>query len=370
MEGWSIRRCPTPARPSAPRSHLPEVPDRPDAVAQQDGGRVDGAGGEDHLPAAELPLLAVHQRRHADAAPALEEQAADLGVGGDGQIRPRPHLRVQVAGGGGDALRPVDRDGDGEVAVLEAPVLVRQVLETGEPERLGRGAAVPGPALRRDAGDGDAAVLAVPRVVHVEVALDLAEVGQHGAPVPARGAARLPLVVVGRRAPVRHLPVDRGAAAQHPRLLVFPERRRRRVRVVVGDDPRADLQPGPVEARVEVGGAGVGVLDLLRHLARRRVLAGLQQQHAVAGAGREPVGEHGAGGAAADDDVAVLHALPPRPVAFWGVPRLRPAATAQSGFEDRSWWTSTTLPSGSWKKICSQPSWPRRRSPRTGCPVP
>ncbi len=51
---------------------------------------------------------------------------------------------------------------------------------------------------------------------------------------------------------------------------------------------------------------------------------------------------------------------PARSSARPGPPRAgRPVAIgadpAQAGFEDRSWWTSTTLPSGSWKKICSQP---------------
>ena len=74
----------------------------------------------------------------ADAARALEEQPGRLGAGGDGQVAALAHLLVQVAEGGGHALLAVDRDGDREVAVLEPPVLVRQVVEAGLAEGLGR----------------------------------------------------------------------------------------------------------------------------------------------------------------------------------------------------------------------------------------
>ena len=73
------------------------------------------------------------------------------------------------------------------------------------------------------------------------------------------------------------------------------------------DDLGGDFQLGPVKARVEIGGAGIAVQDLRRHLAVRRVLAGLADQNFVAAAGRQPVGEHGAGGAAVDNDEVEGH---------------------------------------------------------------
>ncbi|KRQ93813.1 hypothetical protein CP49_32110 [Bradyrhizobium valentinum] len=75
--------------------------------------------------------------------------------------------------------------------------------------------------LVRNAADGDTAVLAVERSVEIEVALDLLEIGQHVLPVPAHGAAGLPLFVIGRRAAVCHLAVDGGPATQHARLLIL-----------------------------------------------------------------------------------------------------------------------------------------------------
>ena len=58
IDGWSISRCPTPG--NAERTSIPisrRWPIGPDAVAQQDGRRMDGAGGEDHLRPAELLRL-------------------------------------------------------------------------------------------------------------------------------------------------------------------------------------------------------------------------------------------------------------------------------------------------------------------------
>src|SRR5438552_283199 len=85
------------------------------------------------------------------------------------------------------------------------------------------------------------------------------------------------IVRFGRRAAIGELAVDRGAAAQHPRLLVFAQRRAL-LGAVVRDDLGVDAQFLPVKARVEIGGAGIGIEDLGRHLAVGRVLPGLAQQ--------------------------------------------------------------------------------------------
>ncbi len=81
------------------------------------------------------------------------------------------------------------------IAVLERPILVRQIaeahcLEAGR-HRLG----MFGPVLLEDATNGQRPVVPVQRAVEIDVALELAEVGQHGVPAPAAGAALLPLVV-------------------------------------------------------------------------------------------------------------------------------------------------------------------------------
>jgi hypothetical protein len=136
--------------------------------------------------------------------------------------------------------------------------------------------------LARDATHRDAAILAVKRSVEVQIALDLPEVGQHVVPAPARGAARLPFVVVGRRAAVGQLAVDRGTAAEDARLLVFAQGRALLAGIVVAYDLCRDLELGPVEARIEIGKAGIAVQDLGRLLAGRRVLSRFAKQDLLA----------------------------------------------------------------------------------------
>ena len=206
-------------------AHLPEVPDRSDAGAQQMRRRMDRAARENDLAAAELLLPAVDQRLHADAARALEQQLLDLRVGRDRQVGALARLAIEIAHRGRDALLVLIGVRHREIAVDELAVLVGQEREAGVLAGLGHRLRMPGPVRLRNAADRDAAVLAVERPVEIEVALDLLEVGQHVLPVPARGAARFPLIVIGRRAAVGHLAVDRGAATQHARLLVFAQRR-------------------------------------------------------------------------------------------------------------------------------------------------
>src|SRR5260221_2000626 len=81
--------------------------------------------------------------------------------------------------------------------------------------------------------------------------------GQHVVPAPARGAAGLPFVVVGRRAAVGHLAVDRGPATQHARLLVLAQWRAFLLRVVVANNLGPDPELGPVEARIEISHARI-----------------------------------------------------------------------------------------------------------------
>ena len=291
------------------RAHLDpqvlQVPDRADAGAQQVGRRVDGAAREDHLARPELLARALDVRHHADAAPALEQQLGHLRVGRDRQVGALARGRIEVADGRRHAPLVGVGDGDRVVAVAPFAVLVGQVLEARGLEGLGRGLGMARPQLREDAPHGDAPLLAVQGAFEVHVALDLLVEGQHVRPAPAARAARHPLLEVGRRAAVGELAVDGGAAAQDARLLVLAQRRRALLRVVVRDHLGAHLELGPVEARVEVGGAGVAVEHLGRHLAVRGVLAGLEQQHLVRALGGQAVGQHRPRRAAADDDEVV-----------------------------------------------------------------
>ena len=138
------------------------------------------------------------------------------------------------------------------------------------------------PQVGEDAPDRDAAILAVPRPVKIHVAFDLFEIRQHRIPIPSRGTARLPFVIISRRSAIGELGIDGRAAAQHPRLLIFAQRRAIFLGPVVGDDLGVGLELGPVKARIEIGSPGIAVEELGRHLAVRRVLAGFAQQHPVA----------------------------------------------------------------------------------------
>ncbi len=241
-----------------------------------------------------------------------------------GQIVAQPRPRIEIADRRRDATVVEVRDRDREIAVLEFAVLVLDVLEPRLFERLGDRFGVAVPQIREDPADRNAAVLAVPRPVEIHVAFDFFEIRQYCVPVPPCRAAGLPLVVIGGRAPIGELAVDRRAAAQHPCLLVFAQWRPVLLRPVVRDDLCMDLEFRPVKARVEIGGAGIAVEDLGRHLAVRRILAGLAQQYLVAAPGREPVRHDRPGRPAADDDVIVIH-FPPFRVRFvvrWLDPRI------------------------------------------------
>ena len=287
-----------------------ELTHRPDAGPHQMSGRVYGAAGQDDLAATELLLLAADHRRHADAARALEQQRHDLGVGRDREVGALARLGVEIAHRRRHPPFLGVGMGDGEVAFDELAVLVGQELEALFLERLADRLGVAAPVLARNAADRYAALLAVQRSVEVEVALDLLEVGQHVVPAPAGGTSRLPIVIVGGRAAIGHLAVDRRAAAQHAGLLVLAQRRPVLLRIVVTDDLGMDFELGPMEARVEIGRAGIAVGDFRRLLARRRVLACFAQQDLVAAPGREPMGHDRAGRAAAHDNVIVHRAFP------------------------------------------------------------
>ncbi len=280
--------------------------DRSNAGAQQMRRRMDRAAGEDDLVASELLFAAADQRLHADAARALEHQFLDHGVGRDRQVGALARLAIEIPHRGGDALLGLIGMRHRKITVDELAVLVGQEGVARLLARFGDRQRVFRPVLFRNAANGNAAVLAVIRPVEIEVALDLLEIGQHVLPAPARGSPRFPFVVVGRRAAVGHLAVDRRAAAQHARLLVFAQWRTIGLRIVVADDLGRDLQLGPVETRIEIGRARIAVADLLRLLARRRVLAGLQEKDFSGALGGETVGHDRSCRTAADDN-GVVH---------------------------------------------------------------
>ena len=206
---------------------------------------------------------------------------AHLRVGGDRQVLAHARAGIEIA----DRRRhpPLIHigNGDREIPVAELPVLVDQVFVAGRLECLRRCLGMLRPQVGEDPAHRDAAFIAVPWTIEVHVALDLLEERQHAVPVPSRRTARMPLVIVGRRTAVGELAVDRGPAAQHARLLIGAQRRPRFTGPVVRDDLGRDLQLRPRVGRIQIRGAGIGIEDRLRHLAVRRVLPRLQQQHLV-----------------------------------------------------------------------------------------
>ena len=137
----------------------------------------------------------------------------------------------------------------------------------------------------------------MPRVGAARVVFGALEHRQHRVPRPARIAGRRgPFVVVARRAARVAHRVDRARSAEH--LAARPPQPAVRERgfglgVVV-----------PVDALVvdELGEPG-------RHVDERMPVAaaGFEHEHAMRGIRAEPVRQHAAGGAGADDDVVVGH---------------------------------------------------------------
>ncbi len=120
------------------------------------------------------------------------------------------------------------------------------------------------------------------------------EVGQHVVPAPAGKAELAPAVIIGRLAAHIDHGVDGRRAADHPAARI-------------GDRAAAQIGLGrglehPVGARIA---DRVEIAD--RNMEPDPVVAaaGLDDQHAVAGIAAQPIGEHAAGRAGADDDEIV-----------------------------------------------------------------
>ena len=287
-------------------SQVLQVTDRPNDRAQEVGRRVDGAAGKDHFARSKRHTRPMHLCRYADATLAFEQQLADLGVGQDCQIAALPGYGVEITNGCGNAPLVDIGDRDRVVAVLPLAVLIGQVLETGGLEGLGRRLGMFVPQVGENAAHGDAALIAVQRPIEVHVALDPLVVREHVIPAPAAArAARHPLVEVGRRSAIGELTVDRGTSAEHARLLVFAQRRRVLLRIVVRDDLGPNLELRPVEAGVEVGRAGIAVEDFGWDLAVWCVLARFKQEHPSGALCRQPVSQYRPGRTAANDDEVV-----------------------------------------------------------------
>ena len=132
---------------------------------------------------------------------------------------------------------------------------------------------------------------------------------------------------IAGQAAQRELAVDAGAAA-HDGPARFAQLQRRAAFAI---GLMADPELAPVIARIEIGQARIAVVDDLRDIVRRRIGAGLDEQH-LASRRRKPVGQDAARGAPADDDVVIAHGAPrlPPPSEFAGTGARRSQAPAMS----------------------------------------
>ncbi len=212
------------------------------------------------------------RRRPAAAALLVDVEIADTLIVAGVEIRdpPDPHLF------GGVADRVQDRP--------------------GQPRRL----------------DPPAAAGAVVGAFAEKMILEPPERGQHVVITPAREPELAPVVVVGGLSPHRDHGVDGGGTADH---------------LAAGIGQRAAVEAGfrlgpehPVRAGI-ADGEEVADRDVKPDPVV--VAAGLQDQHAVFGVGRQPVGDDAAGGARANDDIVEI-TLEPSCKPFWHFLGFRP----------------------------------------------
>mmetsp|Transcript_23166 Transcript_23166/g.57224 ORF Transcript_23166/g.57224 Transcript_23166/m.57224 type:complete len:342 (+) Transcript_23166:1136-2161(+) len=243
-----------------------------------------------HLPPATIPV----DDARGDAA--VEHHALHQGLGHHRQVWTVAH-RIQIATGGAPALAVVGRLVKHAEAFLLRSILVVRVrvaellarLEERQRQWVGRGGAM---HVQRSA----IAAEIVPAAV---VGLHPPEVGQHLPVRPALAACLRPAIEVLRVSTDVDHPIDGGRPSQHLAAVVLH---------LPAAQPGLHLAlEGPVVARA------VDVFEHhRRHLQRQRTVrssdcvvlrAGLDQQHAVRRVAAEPIGQHAAGGARADNHV-------------------------------------------------------------------
>ena len=224
----------------------------------------------------------------------------------NGEIAPAPGGGVEVADRRGDAAAVLVRERNRIAAV---GVVAVHVAGEGKAVILHRRkgcAAESAPLVREQAAHRNPPGAAVARAAEIDIPFQLVEVGQEAVVGPAGEPHLRPLVVVALHPAHGELAVDARAAAHDAGLLEAARLggRVERGRAVV------DAQALPVKARVEVGQSRIAVEDDVGNALGRRIGARLEQGHPRRGIGREAMGQHCAGRAAAHDHVVewVRHA--------------------------------------------------------------
>ncbi len=271
---------------------LGEMRRRADAGEHQQLRGVDRGGREDDLAAGPDGLAA----RGADdldaGGAALRDDDAGGEAGDDGDVAAGDR-GAQVGVGGGPAAAAPDRLLHRAEALLLLAVVVVGELEAGLGAGLDEG--VVERVAARAAGDVQRAVVAAPVGGAAVPVLHALEVGEDVGEGPAVGARLGPVVEVLRMAADVDHAVDRGGAAEH-------------LAARGGEAAAAEVRLGLGAEAPVVAGHVHRVGERRRHLDERAPVgaAVLDDRDRVAGLG-EPVGDGGAGGAGADDDVVGLH---------------------------------------------------------------
>ena len=266
------------------------------ARMHQQRRRAESARGHNHFaPGLGLQLHPRAPIGHTHRLQAVEQQPGGLAMVQNVQVAPGFH-RLQKGMRGAVALACADI----ELQHAGTRIALRAIeVGVGRDARLRAGRDKISRRRVHVAGvdNAELAAQAAPAGVACRARLYGLEVRQHIRPGPAAHAELRPFVVVLRLAAPEHHAVDQARAAQ-------PLAARRIDAPVVQLLFRLGLEAPVVRPAIEhLGGA--------RRHPRPQTLgmpAGLQQQHFAAGVGREPVGQHAAGRAAAHNDVVEHHA--------------------------------------------------------------
>ena len=259
--------------------------------------RPDRPGGQDNLPGrAHTFNLPPARELHADGTRAVEQNTAHQGAGNHFQVLPlhrRPQIAARRTGTAAAAtglLHPADAVAGAGRQIIDVLTELQADLLPGLDRglaqlRLVRGAR----GEQRPALAVHGVGLALPVLRLLEDRLDIV-------PRPAAVAELAPMVEILRLATDIDQAIDRTGTAEHP-----PARK------VDGATRRAGIRLGLVAP-------GQGRMFQQLHIAggnmdQRIPVAptGLDQQHAIVGVLGQPVGEHAARRAGADDDVIRIH---------------------------------------------------------------